>query len=79
MIISTEDKDALQNAVNKLEHLSTESKLVTHIYKAKIMIFKKGGHFFIIRKFVHVSQPLEIVNNFKYFRPTQEVMGHNIH
>ena len=77
MIILSERREPLQEAINILQDWSQENDLITNMYKTKVMKFRKRGTLKNTDLYTCAGQELEIVKNYKYLGITLQVTGHN--
>ena len=76
MILLSERREPLQEAINKLQEWSQENDLIINRDKTKAMKFRKGGTLKNTYLFTCGEQALEIVKNYQYLRITLQVTGH---
>ena len=59
-----------QNQINSLEKASSSLGLTVNIEKAKVMVFRKGGHIAATENWFYNHTETEIVNSYKHLRYT---------
>jgi Reverse transcriptase (RNA-dependent DNA polymerase). len=76
MILLSERRELLQEAINKLQEWSQENDLIINRDKTKVMKFRKGGTPKNTNMFTFGGQALDIVKSYKYLGITLQVTGH---
>lgn len=66
LVLIAEDKETLQKMINKLADYCNLWNLVVNLNKSKVLVFRKGTRLPNNEKWFFNSEPIEVVNHYKY-------------